>query len=62
MKKKITYREPPDSCTSATCEICGCDITEGDECWYVGDGIYICDNDKCIKEWEGNDNQEKEEK
>jgi hypothetical protein len=49
MKKKITYNNPYSS-MPAICEVCGRDIEDGDECWYVGDGTYICDNDKCIKE------------
>lgn len=60
MKKKITYNNPY-SAMPTICDICGDNIEDGDDCWYVGDGTYICDNDECIKEWE-NDNDNQEEK
>ena len=54
MKKKINYSESPSQLLPQLCEVCGCEISDGDECWYVGQGIYICssDLDECIKVWE----------
>ena len=54
MKKKITYSESPTQSLPQLCEVCGCEISDGDECWYVGQGIYICSSDphECIKVWE----------
>ncbi len=52
MKKKIIFSENPNQTLLQLCEVCRCDISGGDECWYVGEGVYICAyNDECIKEW-----------
>ena len=55
MKNKIeSFSENPNQSLPTLCEICGCEISDGDECWYVGDGVYICSSftDECIKKWE----------
>lgn len=53
MKKKITYSESSNPLPQL-CEICSCEISDGNECYYVGDGVYICSSfaDECIKEWD----------
>lgn len=54
MKNKITFSESPTQNLPQLCEVCGCEISDGDECYYVGQGIYICSSftDECIKKWE----------
>jgi len=55
MKKKIdSFSENPNQSLPQLCEVCGCEFSGGDECWYVGDGVYVCASftDDCIKEWE----------
>jgi len=52
MRKKITYCEPPTQSLPTTCEICGDEISSGDECWYVGQGVYVCLQEECLKKWE----------
>lgn len=55
MKKKINlFSENPIPSLPQFCEICGYEISGGDECWSVGDGVYICASftNDCLKEWE----------
>jgi len=40
--KKIVYQEPPWNHFPPLCEECGCEINEGDECYYEGEGAFLC--------------------
>lgn len=53
MRKKITFSESPTQNLPKLCEVCGCEISDGDECYYVGQGVYVCSSftDECIKKW-----------
>jgi len=61
MIKQIVYRESPTQDLPQLCEMCGEEISEGDKCYYVGDGVYICLSfqDKCINEWDSDSEVEK---
>lgn len=50
MKKQI-FRESPTQSLPQLCEMCGNEISDGDECYYMGDGVFICEEDKCVEEW-----------
>lgn len=49
---KIIYTEPPWSHLPQLCECCDNEIDNGDECYYAGDGVYLCSLE-CVNKWNG---------
>ena len=49
--KKLIYREPPYLELPKLCEVCGEEISGGNEVYYHGEGVFTCSKE-CAEEFE----------
>jgi hypothetical protein len=49
--KKIIFSENPNQSLPQLCDICGQEISDGDECYYHGEGVYTCSKE-CAEKFE----------